>query len=95
MPRPLLLLLVLCLLPALGCGEKWSAVFREGPATLGADLELVEGAPYPSFSGALLGEIEEGGPRAASAWAPSSATAWAGDKPHPYDKQVNSRWTDS
>lgn len=62
MPRPLLPLLVLCLLPALSCGEKWSAVFREGPATLGADLELVQGAPYPSFSGALLGEIEEGGP---------------------------------
>lgn len=44
--------------------EWWSKVFPKRLATLGADLEAVEGSADPSFTGALLGEIEEGGPAA-------------------------------
>lgn len=64
LPRTLLLMLVLALvMPALHFGKQWFRVlFPQGPATLGADLELVQGAPYPSYTGAVLGEIEEGGP---------------------------------
>jgi TPR repeat protein len=64
MPRTLLLMLVLgLLLPVIRFGEQWFRVlFPKGSATLGADLELVHGASYPSYTGAVLGEIEEGGP---------------------------------
>jgi TPR repeat protein len=66
MPRTLLLMLGLSLvMPAFHFGKQWFRVMLpQGPATLGADLESVLGLPYPSFTGALFGELEEGGPAA-------------------------------